>query len=248
MISEGSGQQQQPILIYRSIQPSDKQRLKELHEEFFPVKYSDSFYDDIIQGKGVFGGKLFSIIVEEEKDGGNKEIVAFVLAQMLAYPSQCDDNDLFPSSFFSSSFPSSSTFSFSPLTSSSSSSSSSSSTTPKEVFYILTIGVITSHRQLGIASTLITRCISYASSFSSSSSSSPHSCGAVYLHVIDYNTSAMALYKKCGFICLKRNKDFYLIDGRYYDADVYLFYLHQSHANSTPPSPPLHQRVLRRIR
>jgi ribosomal protein S18 acetylase RimI-like enzyme len=125
-------------LLYRSILPKDRLRIQQLHEEFFPVRYSPQFYQDVVEEKGIFGGKLFSVIVENEKE----EVIGFVLAQMLSYPSQCDDNDLFDSN-----------------------------SDVKEVFYILTIGLVPGYRKLGIASQLIRRCIDYAFQFPS--------CGAV---------------------------------------------------------------------
>jgi ribosomal protein S18 acetylase RimI-like enzyme len=76
---------------YRSILPQDRERIKQLHEEFFPVKYSDAFYDGIIVGRGIYGGKLHSILAVDE----NQEVVAFLLGQFLTYPDQCEDRDLF---------------------------------------------------------------------------------------------------------------------------------------------------------
>lgn len=78
-------------LTYRSILPHDRDRIKALHEEFFPVKYSDAFYDGIIMERGIYGGKLHSIIAIDE----NQEVVAFLLGQFLNYPDQCEDRDLF---------------------------------------------------------------------------------------------------------------------------------------------------------
>lgn len=34
----------------RPIIPSDRDELKALHEEWFPVKYSDSFYENVVHG------------------------------------------------------------------------------------------------------------------------------------------------------------------------------------------------------
>ena len=45
--------------------------------------------------------------------------------------------------------------------------------------------------------------------------------------MIDYNTAAMGLYQKNNFQYLKKNPDFYHINGQYHTAHVYLFPLHQ---------------------
>jgi hypothetical protein len=125
-------------LNYRSILPYDKTDIIRLHEEFFPVRYSKSFYDDMINGIGIFGGQLCSLIVEkpDENNFEKKEIIGFVFGQMLQYPSQCEDPDLFQSN-----------------------------ENVKEVFYILTIGCSQPYRKIGLASHLIERCILYAKQF-----------------------------------------------------------------------------------
>lgn len=174
-----------PTLRYRPIERKDKAIIQKLHEDFFPVRYSSQFYDDIVQGIGIFNGKLYSIIVEKEEEG---EVVGFVLAQLLEYPAQCEDHDLFnPTDKVS------------------------------QVLYILTIGCVPEYRQRGIASRLIGMCVEYARSV--------ESCGAVYLHVIDYNHSAVKLYEKNHFQYLKTNQSFYHINEEYYSALVYILYL-----------------------
>ena len=48
---------------YREIRPSDYHVIKELHEEFFPVRYLDQFYEDVVEGKGIGGDDLCTIVV-----------------------------------------------------------------------------------------------------------------------------------------------------------------------------------------
>jgi histone acetyltransferase MCC1 len=38
-------------LQFRSIQPADQEEIKRLHELWFPVKYMDEFYDDLVYGR-----------------------------------------------------------------------------------------------------------------------------------------------------------------------------------------------------
>jgi len=38
-------------IIFRSIQPSDREMIQRLHEEWFPVRYQSEFYDDLVHGK-----------------------------------------------------------------------------------------------------------------------------------------------------------------------------------------------------
>jgi histone acetyltransferase MCC1 len=78
-------------ILYRSVKPSDRNVLQELHDEFFPVKYSDKFYDGMSIGQGIHGLPLFSSIAVDEHGA----IIGFVFAQFLEYPSRSEDVDLF---------------------------------------------------------------------------------------------------------------------------------------------------------
>ncbi|GAB4858163.1 hypothetical protein Ancab_009560 [Ancistrocladus abbreviatus] len=92
-----------------------------------------------------------------------------------------------------------------------------SSTSDQSAAYILTLGVAESYRNLGIASALIREVIKYASNIPT--------CRAVYLHVISYNTTAIHLYNKMSFSCVRRLYGFYLIDGQHYDSYLFVYYI-----------------------
>ncbi|CAA2981787.1 histone acetyltransferase MCC1 [Olea europaea subsp. europaea] len=83
--------------------------------------------------------------------------------------------------------------------------------------YILTLGVVESHRNLGIASALIHKVIKYASSIPT--------CSAVYLHVISYNNAAVHLYQKMSFQCVRWLHNFYLINEQHYDSYLFIYYV-----------------------
>jgi ribosomal protein S18 acetylase RimI-like enzyme len=89
--------------------------------------------------------------------------------------------------------------------------------TERSLIYILTLGVIKPYRNCGIASALVWEVIHYASRIST--------CRAVYLHVISYNQSAIHFYQKNMFHCLRRLHNFYCIEGRFYDAYLYVYYV-----------------------
>eukprot|EP00250_Pteridium_aquilinum_P003063 c13397_g1_i1 orf=831-1742(-) len=87
----------------------------------------------------------------------------------------------------------------------------------RDLVYILTLGVIKSYRNNGIASSLIHKVLDYASTIPT--------CRAVYLHVISYNVKAISFYEKNSFRCLQKLQNFYLISEHHYDAYLYIYYV-----------------------
>jgi ribosomal protein S18 acetylase RimI-like enzyme len=119
-------------LKVRSIEPRDLNQIKELHEEFFPVRYKDVFYELAVQGEGIRGMPLYTLIVTTGEAA--EEIVGFALAQFLETDT-CEEHSL----FYMSTHPA-----------------------PPRLFYILTLGVRRDYRQRGIASALVLRCSEHA--------------------------------------------------------------------------------------
>jgi len=65
---------------YRSLQPSDREQLKSLHEDWFPVRYTECFYDEVVHGyMGKDGTPTFSIVAIDSTgdaalpEGGNHD-------------------------------------------------------------------------------------------------------------------------------------------------------------------------------
>ncbi|KAF3432651.1 hypothetical protein FNV43_RR23753 [Rhamnella rubrinervis] len=92
--------------------------------------------------------------------------------------------------------------------------------------YILTLGVVETYRNLGIASSLIREVIKYSSSI--------QTCRAVYLHVISYNNPAIHLYKKMSFKSVRRLQGFYLINGQHYDSYLFVYYVNGGRSPCSP--------------
>lgn len=92
--------------------------------------------------------------------------------------------------------------------------------------YILTLGVVDTYRNLGIASSLISEVIEYASNIPT--------CRALYLHVISYNIPAIHLYKKMSFKCVRRLDGFYLINGQHYDSYLFVYYVNGGRSPCSP--------------
>jgi ribosomal protein S18 acetylase RimI-like enzyme len=115
-------------VTFRGIQVDDKDAMISLHHDFFPVSYSSAFFDKMVVGMGLYDGFLYSVIAED----GTGAIVGFLLAQILAYPEQCEDREIF-------SFPN-----------------------PENVCYILTLGCVEKYRRKGLGTALIEHCKDYA--------------------------------------------------------------------------------------
>jgi ribosomal protein S18 acetylase RimI-like enzyme len=179
---------------YRVIQPGDYATIKSLHEEFFPVRYSDKFFRDACVGIGFRGGELFTCLCVHK---ASQEVVGFLLAQLLP---EHENED--PGLLGSSSVASLHSHSL--------------------VCYILTLGVKDAQRRTGLGSVLLQRCITFAES--------NRHCGAVYLHVIHNNPSAIAFYKRNGFLHLRTLRGFYMIAGQQQTAFLLILYV-----NSYPP-------------
>lgn len=92
--------------------------------------------------------------------------------------------------------------------------------------YILTLGVVESYRNYGIATSLIRRVIKYASNIPN--------CRAVYLHVISYNNPAIHLYQKMSFLCIRRLQAFYFINGQHHDAYLFIYYVNGGRSPCSP--------------
>ena len=185
-------------LEYRPVQPNDLNELKQLHELFFPLSYSDAFYNRAVKGIGIHGKRLYSIIVIDNIINENNiiipKMVGFVLAQFINVL-DCGDESLYYHSLFQ---------------------------IPKhnKVCYILTIGIIETYRKHGIATYLIKQVIQYAKSNSK--------CGCVYLHVIDYNKVAMQFYENNNFIKLRYIEEFYTIHNQPYSSYLYIYYMNDA--------------------
>ncbi|CAI9767785.1 unnamed protein product [Fraxinus pennsylvanica] len=101
-----------------------------------------------------------------------------------------------------------------------------SSKSDQTLIYILTLGVVESHRNLGIASALIHKVIKYASSIPT--------CRAVYLHVISYNNAAIHLYQKMSFQCVRRLHNFYFINEQHYDSYLFIYHVNGGRSPCSP--------------
>jgi ribosomal protein S18 acetylase RimI-like enzyme len=171
---------------FRPFQASDREQVQGLHEEWFPVRYKQEFYDDLVHQRMFNSGEeLFTyaaIYHDDNEDPGHVQscsswcsssqdstskedsVVACVVGSFLEV--SCMDNT---TTALLISSPSRYT----------------------RLFYVMTLGTVTEFRHARLATTLIKKCIEIVENDSQ--------CGALYLHVITFNTAAIRFYERLGF-------------------------------------------------
>ncbi|KAF4128068.1 Retinal Maintenance domain-containing protein [Phytophthora infestans] len=191
------------VIYFRDLNSWDIPQMRALHEEWFPIRYNQAFYDGAAQGMWMeTGGPLFARLAVEMRsspdlqnpvqpnpeDRRDENILGAVTASTLPL-SKVDDPDLISPDDWEHT----------------------------HIMYILTLGTRSSVRRMGIASELLQECIAQACR--------QPQCGAVYLHVKADNVSARHFYEKNGFQNLRYLQDYYMIDGVRHDAFLYIRYV-----------------------
>ena len=91
--------------------------------------------------------------------------------------------------------------------------------------YLMTLGVVEEWRGRGVGSSLLEKLITQL--HPPQERVHRMSPWLLYLHVIEYNEPAMALYNKAGFEQVSRKCDFYFIRDRYYAAITLAHFFHK---------------------
>ena len=187
--------------LFRPIQESDRDRVKQLHEEWFPVVYQDEFYDDLVKER-LAGKRLHTCVAvaadddddnpatnDEEMPSPQGEIVSCVVGSYVsaAKLSRRMQAMLLPDT-----------------------------RRYKRLFYVMTLGTVTEHRGAGLATAMI--------QWVESLVKQDAACGGVYLHVITYNTAAIRFYERLGFYRVEEIPEYYDIDGQKYASYLYAKY------------------------
>jgi histone acetyltransferase MCC1 len=198
-------------LRYRPIQPTDRLVIQQLHEQWFPVKYVDEFYDELcLHGRMTGSGDpLFSSVAVLERPAErdlttssssfptegfvrNEDgdcIVAcvvgcFVRAALLSAKTQdllVNDVQRHP-----------------------------------RLFYIMTVGTVT--RQAGLGTQMTQQCIEQVQQ--------DPGCGVLYLHVLTNNVAAIRMYERLGFYRVQEIPQYYNIEGQLHPCYLYATYFH----------------------
>lgn len=80
-----------PEVVYRDVMPDDVQGIRELHMECFPIKYENTFFENVCNGKGFRGIPLYSQVAVEVE---SSRIVGCILGQFIL-SDKSDDSGFF---------------------------------------------------------------------------------------------------------------------------------------------------------
>ena len=192
-------------IVYKPLSQENLDEVKKLHAEWFPVKYEEEIFNRILlynQGQYFSIGAFYYIPTGENE---YKEIIlGLIICQWL-----------YTDKFF-----------FQMTTPETAKKISDNLSFEEEVklflshnkyyycAYIMSLGVIDECRKMNIGTNMIKDIFNYCIYFDL--------CIGVFLNVISHNISAKKFYEKNGLDCVNNIKDFYKIEDKFYDSDVYV--------------------------
>jgi hypothetical protein len=218
-LEEGSNsevEEHQNLLSFRPIQQSDRDQLKALHEELFPVKYTEEFYNNVVKNKSLGGSPLYSrIAVWNRHQNPGMEIQNDLMEQLARYVDvhvrvfldlKLEDSVILSDSQGLSSLQDMESGDADEIMSciiggfvkcnemkdrSIAAALIRNMYTHPRMFYIMTLGNTMRFRKQRLGTKMIYDCLTMIEKVPT--------CGAVYLHVITHNTAAIKFYEKLGF-------------------------------------------------
>ena len=192
------------VIRFRPLQETDREEIQRLHEDWFPVRYQEEFFNDVVHNKMKgLDHPLYSCVAVRvpNNDAGSarsERIVGCIVGSFVEV-ARCNSKSvelLVPNPQRHS-----------------------------RMFYIMTLGVVKDYRGKGLASSLVGEC--------SRMIEEDATCGVLYLHVITYNKAAIEFYKKLGFYQVEEIQDYYIIDEKKYDSFLYAKYFHGNRGHFT---------------
>jgi ribosomal protein S18 acetylase RimI-like enzyme len=175
---------------FRPFQDSDREQVQGRHEEWFPVRYQQEFYDDLVHHRMFNSGEqLFTYAVIYHDDNEAHSDVQSCSSWCSSSHDSIANEDFIVACVVG-------TFlNVSSMDNTTSSLLVSNPSRYTRLFYIMTLGTVTEFRHSRLATTLIEKCIEIVENDSQ--------CGALYLHVITFNTAAIRFYERLGFYRVK---------------------------------------------
>lgn len=183
-------------IIYRELSYSDIEEIKLLHKEWFPLDYSDDYFDCILNPDK--RKKNYITLAATYLDNNEELILGMVISEINdknEFTNQVSESMiqnldipfLEDIDFFRHDF---------------------------ECAYIMVIGVVDEMRRLKLGTKILNKIIEIYLAKTN--------CICLYLHVISHNESAINFYVKNDFILAGKFKNYYKIKNEFYDSNVYV--------------------------
>ena len=191
-------------IIYKPLTEANLQEIKNLHKEWFPIEYDDDYFKKIFINKSLSYFTIGAFYNLETENNTNKEIIIGmalceyrpVTDYFIKHTSREAIKEINDNIDFNEEV------------------SSYLKCQDYNCVYIMTIGVLDEYRKLHIGSSLIKKIIDVALQ--------DNLCVGIYLDVISYNNTAMIFYEKNGFKKITTIKNYYNIEGNFYESKVFL--------------------------
>jgi len=174
---------------YRVLVRNDIPEVRNLHMEWFPVKYGDDYFNIIGKYQHIISIGAF---YKPDQNKAQKILVGAIIARIQRDDTASDIINKRGCCYKFTKF-----FKF--------------WHDPALMLYIMTIGVVDEVRRMGIGSILIEKSIELARERFPL-------CSGIDLHVIEHNKSAIEFYKKKGYQQLQKIDDYYTLNGKHYSA------------------------------
>jgi ribosomal protein S18 acetylase RimI-like enzyme len=182
-------------IIYRPIKASDKEELILLHKEWFPIEYTEDYFDILLQPSS---DKVFITLLATYLFDDQELILGAVLAEM---NSKEEFLKQLPSSYYDRiDIPFFETINF--------------FRDSLRFGYIMIIGVIDELRKKNLGTILLDKITDEFMKMKN--------CYCIYLHVVSYNSTAIKFYNKNKFENVTTLKNYYRIKNSVYDCDVFV--------------------------
>ena len=192
-------------IVYKPLTPENLEEVKKLHVEWFPVKYDEEIFNQSILYNQ---GRYFTVAAFYYIQTGENEYKEIILGLIICQWVYVDE------------------YFFKMTTEETAKKISDNLNYEEEVkllfsrdkyyycAYIMSLGVIDECRKMGIGTNMLRSIFNYAIY--------SDICVGVYLNVISSNSSGKKFYEKNGFVMVNNLKDFYDIEGKKYESDVYI--------------------------
>lgn len=188
---------------FRPFQANDREQVQGLHEDWFPVRYKQEFYDDLVHQRMFSSGEnlfTYAAVYHDDDDKNDHDAAQHIPDKHAEHAQSCSspcissrdksENEDSIVACVVGSF-----VHVSRLDNTTTSLLISNPSRYTRLFYIMTLGTETEFRHARLATTLVKKCIQIVENDSQ--------CGALYLHVITFNTAAIQLYERLGFYRVK---------------------------------------------